>query len=132
MSDGDETKKLAPKPESVEAISQMREVKGLDNKIAFLKKLDDEYFGFSLEKTGLLDVLDKVPEGFSFLETYYSSDAAIKNREFSDAQTQRYTDLRSAAAERDDHVLNKMMFKGTEEIRGFIIQNIDDIIGGKD
>lgn len=132
MSDGEETKKLVPRPESVEAISQLREVKGLENKIAFLEKLDDEYFGFSSQKTGLLDILDNVPEGFNFFETYYSSDEAIKNREFSDAQSQRYANLREEVAERDDHIVNKIMFKGTEEIRGLIIQNIDEIIGGKD
>ena len=125
--------KLTPKPESIETIqSKLREVKGLDNIVEFISNLDDEFFGFKTDKVGLLDIMGDQDKEFSFFETYYNSSAAEKNRELSITQTDRINELRTAAAEDDAHILNKLMFKDTPEVRKILLENIQDLVGGQD
>jgi hypothetical protein len=124
--------KSAPKPETVEALKKLSDVKGVENTIEFMRKLDDKFFGFSSERQGLLDILPKPEDEYNFLEVYYDSDAATKNRQLSENQIDRFAKLRSEVTEDSDHILNKVMFKDIPEVRKILIENIQDLIGGQD
>ena len=133
MSNEQPKEKLKPAPESVEAIAkELRSIKGVENIVEFMKGLDDEYFGLKKEKLGLLEVLKPLPDDFNFLETFHDSPAAVKNREFSDLQSERYEQLREEREDSDDHFIDRILFKASPEIRKELLKSIDEILGGKD
>ena len=128
----DKINKKEPDVNSVKKISkELKSLKGLDAIVEFIKSLDDEYFGFQSEKTGLLDVLDKTPEGFDFFETYYNSTEAEKNRELSDNQQRKLAALREER-ESATSIVNNILFKDVPEVRKEFLKSISAAVEGKD
>ena len=115
--------------ETIEALEGLKDVSGLDNVIEFLTELNDQALGFTKEKISLCSVLEDLPEDFDFYEEYYSSSAADQNRAFSEAQEQRYTDLREQRADNDNHFVNQILHKDSIELRKSILRNLDAFFG---
>ena len=117
--------KIQLSDESIEALDELKNIKGLDNVIEFLSNLDTPELGLVTEKTSLLDVLASSPQDFSFFDSYYESSASIKNREFAQEQDNRFSTLKDQYKD-PDSFLNKIMHKDMPELRKIIINSLRD------